>query len=197
MAAAFWDSTTETLTVADTTNGGWSAAGGPQQGIGGLAAFRLQMFYFLSGAGGSDTVTATRSVSGTVTLAIHEYSSTVGTVTVDGTPAYNTPTGADPVTSAAVTTTVTDALLFLTGISGDQMAAVAPFTQRQHANFGNNLTADWTTSGAPGSKTGQGDITSSSDPNVMGLVAFKEGGAPAVVGVSNRYLQRHSRMTSW
>jgi hypothetical protein len=43
-AYLYWNSATVTCTVADPTNGSWTAIGTPQVGAGGLAAFRCQMF---------------------------------------------------------------------------------------------------------------------------------------------------------
>lgn len=178
VAAVYWAGASETCTVADDVNGAWTAAGSPQTGTGAVSGYRLQIFYLLSNAatGTAVTVTATVSTPGADTgIAFHEYTGT--SVALDGTPAYNTPTGADPVTSGSVTTTAAGAMLFLGAISADSCNGVSPFTEREHSSFANNQTSDLLDAGSAGAKTGQSNPASSSDDNIIGLVAFKEGGA--------------------
>jgi hypothetical protein len=61
----YWNSNTQTCTVADNVNGAWVAVGSPLRGAGGLAAYSSQAFYKLNAAAGATTVTATMSGSNT------------------------------------------------------------------------------------------------------------------------------------
>lgn len=164
-----WSSSTATCTVADNQNGSWTAVGSPQTGTGGLANLRLQGFYFIGSASGATTVTATLSASLPNTIiAIHEYSYGA-TPSVDGTPAYNTGSGVTH-TTPAVTTTVTDALVFAAAINEFAFTGVnAPFTLRE-VSF---ATGDDVDAGAAGSKsatfTGGANL-----PNIGFTLAFKE-----------------------
>lgn len=174
VAAVYWNSSTATCTVSDGINGAWTAAGGPQTGIAALSAWRLQLFYFLNNnTAVATTVTATVSSAVSAGLAIHEYLGT--SVSVDGTPAYNTPTGTTVVTSGTVTTTVAGTLLFLAGVAEvSANAAGAGFVQREGLAFGGNITEDDLDGGAAGGKTGSFSTNSTVDANIIGLMAFKE-----------------------
>jgi hypothetical protein len=176
VAAVLWDTNTATCTVSDPNNGTWTAVGSPQTGTGALAAFRVQMFYVLSAASGSTTVTADTSASSNANLAIHEYSHTQA-ASIDGTPVYDNIVGSSTPTTSAITTTVNADLLFACLlVSTTTNSAGAGYVLRESATFNDNGTEDDTDGGTAGSKTASFNVSGSAT-STTGFVAFKEGTA--------------------
>lgn len=180
VAATFWNSAAATMSVTDSTNGAFTAAGSPLTGAGALTAWRLQFFYFINTAASpGSTMTATCSAGGTSTgLAVHEYTGT--SVALDAGPAYANFTGSTTVTSDPVTTNVAATLLFAGGVTSDTAgAAGAGFVKREGAGFGNNITEDDTDGGTAGSKTATFSVAAAGDNTIVGLIAFREGDIPS------------------
>lgn len=179
VGAVYWNSSSLTCSVSDNVNGAWTAVGSAQVGVTSLSAWSMQMFYFLSSGSGATTVTA--DISGAVLsigIAIHEYSFTGGSVSVDGTPVYNNHASATPTTNAVVTTVAAD-LLFAACVTGTGVGSAGTgYVQRENANFGGNSTEDDTDGGAAGSVTASFNVSGTPD-NIVGLIAFADAVATA------------------
>lgn len=188
----FWTSSTITCTVADPTNGSWTAVGGPFQGADNNVGFRLQMFIFTGNTStAKPTVTATFSStlgSASAGIAIHEYS---GAMVVEGSPAYNNVHIATFTTNTLTPTNDAD-MAFSFGFADNAATAVdAAFTQREQANWASNMTADdvTLTSGVGSAAT----YTNTGSDMTMGIViltpqaaaGFANTAVPIVTGTLN------------
>jgi len=139
VCAVLWNSSSATTTVADSTNGAWTAMGLPKTGVSGLSSWRLQMFNFSGNTSAAKpTVTATVTGSPTTNIAIAEYSNVSG---IDGTVLYKSYTASNPVTDITGGSGDTVVAVCITG--GSIQGANSPFTQRENSNFGANSFADY------------------------------------------------------
>ena len=181
VASVYWNSTIAqayTCSVSDSVNGAWTAVGSPLDGtVGeGLEGLRIQMFYFLSSAAGTPTVTADISTNVNAGCAVQEFTGT--SIAFDAAATYNNHNNTTTPTTNSLTTSVTDGLLVAMSITsfGTQTAGAGYVIPGSPAldDFGGNAVEYNLTGGSPGSKTASFTDTDVFD-HMLGFVAFKEG----------------------
>jgi hypothetical protein len=140
----YWNSTTLTASVADSTNGTYTAIGTPTSGAGALSAYRAQMFYKSGITGFATTVHPTLTTSGTTSdrgLACHEAR---GVTTLDQSPAVKAGSGATATSTATSTTTAVDEYAAGFAVFGNTGSGItSPWVERESTNFGANTTGDF------------------------------------------------------
>lgn len=170
VGAAYWASGSATCTVTDPTNGTWTAIGSPVVGSGGLAGFSAQAFWLPSNSG-TTALTATASISGSVTargFAIHEYSGGLRSLEAH---AESMKAGIPNPSSATETPAAATDLVFSWIVCGGSESAVAGgFTRREVVGFGSNGTADITSPSAGVGVAAQ--WTTSTNDNIVGIEVF-------------------------
>jgi hypothetical protein len=159
----------DTVTVADSVNGAWTAIAPLHTGTGGVSTVRMQFFYFPNTAAGTPTVTATASGSHVpFGIAIFEYS---GQSIIDAGVNYSDVLASTTPATPTLTTTGPSDLVFAAVVTSAQgTGANAPFTFREGANWGGNGTADNAVA-APGNYSCT--FTTSSGDAMLGIVAFQ------------------------
>lgn len=168
-AVVFWQSGTETCTVADPTNGNWTAIGSPVIGSGGLAGFSSQAFYF-SGNMGITALSVTATFTGSVAasgIAIHEYA---GVNTLEAHSELMDSSGATVSSPSLTPASFWGIALSWVVCSGHVNTLSGGFTLRENTNFGGNGTGDilLPARGSPVSAT----WATSSTGNMVGTVLF-------------------------
>jgi len=160
-AAAYWNSTSATATVAGSVAGSFTAIDSPTNGAGALSTYRAQAFYKCGITGGAETVTLTTSTSLTDhAIVVHEFS---GVTTLDQHPSGKSAASATLSSNSATTTTAREYLPAACVIGGSSPLATSPWTARDvTANFGGNISADYVVT-ATGSYAFAGSQSPSSD----------------------------------
>jgi hypothetical protein len=185
-----WQSTTATASLVGSSNGAYTAIGSPQNGAGGVAAFRAQLFKFSGSVNVAETVTLTTSAP--VDFLSWECAAYApsGAITADGI----TYSGTDAVAGVATvgplsTTGSTDLLFAACGPVSTACTLGAAFTSLNDTNSclysgtscastGNSFNAGTgglleyqlnVTAGSHSATFGMG----TTDSNILGLAAFK------------------------
>lgn len=175
VAACSWDNNAATCVVSDNNSGSWSPLGSVLTGAGGLAAYRLQLFYAAGHAAGGTNFTASLSAGGNVALAVHEFSGIATSSPLDAGPTYQNVSSASP-TNTALTTVTADSLLFFCDIveTGYVSGPASPWVIDEYAQFGANPTAHRIVSSV-GSYSGTVTLAGAAQ-NMLAIVAFKAAG---------------------
>lgn len=141
VADCYWQSGSATCAVADPTNGSWTALGSPLRGTGNLNGFSCQAFLFTANTSTAKP-TVTMTVSGSVALkgiAIHEYS---GSLALEGSASYGMKIGTTPACGPITPALSTDIVHSFVLADFDIVSVASPFTARESANFGLNMSCD-------------------------------------------------------
>jgi hypothetical protein len=174
VVAVFMNNDGNTLSfsgVSDPTNGNYTALGNMLVGVGALAGYSSQMFYFSNQQSNAEpnitlTISAASSFCG---IAIHEYT---------GAPylqnyAYLNLNSNTPVPQSIEALYASD-LVFAYGVPATSVSSVAsPFTLREDANWATSGTAD-DTSPVVGLNTVEWTISSPPTDNMMGMAVFTQ-----------------------
>lgn len=177
--AGIWNDITDVCSIADDDLNNWLPLSSPQNGLGLLSSFRLQMFMARNSTGGaSTTVTGTFSPNAVSTggIAILEYSGLSPIDPTDGVVLYNTQLAATSFTTQSISAQAGDLILAACLTSGDIGSVNGPFNLREDIFFGDNAVADLLNVAAGSYSCTFNDIAGGNQDALMVIGAFKQSG---------------------
>lgn len=181
----YWDSNTATATVADPTNGSWTAIGTPQAGAtGAITNYRTQMFVkFNNTASTAITVTATYSTT-RADSAICMFELSSGPTLVEASN-YATATAANPTQALSANFTASAICCYIFCESSAASAVGGGFTIQESALMGGNPVAA-NTSPSVGSNTAS--WTALAQATILGMAVL--GNPPLITGGTTAIVNR-------